>query len=843
MLYKAFISYSHAADGELAPALQAALHRFTKPWYRLRAMRVFRDDTGLGLTPALWPEIERALNESEHFLLLASPQAAQSRWVTQEVDHWLRHRSSNTLHIIWTQGNIKWKQGASDFDWTETDALPSRLEKAFKQEPLYLDFRWARTSTDLSLRNPEFLNAIATVAAPLHGKSKDELTGEDIRQFRKTRQMVRLAVGTLLTTCLFAIVEARLASKRESDARQSLSRSEFEKAEEFISQSHPQEALAYLARAIRDDPNATAPGRRALFLLQQLRWYVPEYPHIPLDAQLRDIWLGVNNHVKLLILRNSYLEIIDEHGTRVGSPLMPPKSAERCDIASSGDTLVFTDRTGSVTYWDISSSHYISEPSEIAESRMRQNALKSRFPDGSDLNSSVEWLECFTPDGNLRISAGGGSSEFTHYGQIDIERTNAFDSATIIDREDPVDDLCLSPAGDVFLTGSRVDLDLWQTDGTHLLSFPPDRTNEYRIRLHISPDGKALYANSWCWRQVGTRAIPHFVPEANADSAQSNVEARPRDTNRKAKIQFEIRESSAEGGDLFVRASDRDAWCQLQFPVQVQDVEEHPDGRRLLVGGRWGTVQLWDGATRAPISQAIHLKNEFVSLSFIGNGSLFVSQANDGAVGAGSYRVWDTDSLMPLSETIFGNDITFGDTEESVLGGFALDHDGFLHLWASGENEDSNKTELAFFVPAEPEAPSWFSDFLEAVGGMRIGDGNALEFVALEKRNSDLLRIRKLPRGGSSDSWISFAQWFLTDGESRTITPWSSENIRQYVDKRLGSHSVRLLMQAAYVCPSDPRIFEELSEVFSHENQEKADELAHHAQDLRHGLYSPTDKP
>jgi hypothetical protein len=29
----AFISHSHAVDGRLAPALQAGLHRFVKPWY------------------------------------------------------------------------------------------------------------------------------------------------------------------------------------------------------------------------------------------------------------------------------------------------------------------------------------------------------------------------------------------------------------------------------------------------------------------------------------------------------------------------------------------------------------------------------------------------------------------------------------------------------------------------------------------------------------------------------------------------------------------------------------------------------------------------------------------
>ena len=31
MRYDAFLSYSHAADGKLAPALQRALHRFAKP--------------------------------------------------------------------------------------------------------------------------------------------------------------------------------------------------------------------------------------------------------------------------------------------------------------------------------------------------------------------------------------------------------------------------------------------------------------------------------------------------------------------------------------------------------------------------------------------------------------------------------------------------------------------------------------------------------------------------------------------------------------------------------------------------------------------------------------------
>jgi hypothetical protein len=124
--YKAFISYSHAADGKLAPALQSALHRFAKPWYRLRAIRVFRDKTTLALTPALWPAIEKALSESEYFILLASPQAAESPWVQQEIDYWLTKRSADRhkLLIILTGGEFAWDRSRGDVDWDRTTALP-----------------------------------------------------------------------------------------------------------------------------------------------------------------------------------------------------------------------------------------------------------------------------------------------------------------------------------------------------------------------------------------------------------------------------------------------------------------------------------------------------------------------------------------------------------------------------------------------------------------------------------------------------------------------------------------------------------------------------------------------
>src|SRR5687767_2280143 len=93
MRYKAFISYSHAADTGLAGVLQSALRRIGKAWYRLPPFRVFRDKVALSANPDLWSSIEQALGQSEYFLLLASPQAAASEWVTRELTWWLEHRT------------------------------------------------------------------------------------------------------------------------------------------------------------------------------------------------------------------------------------------------------------------------------------------------------------------------------------------------------------------------------------------------------------------------------------------------------------------------------------------------------------------------------------------------------------------------------------------------------------------------------------------------------------------------------------------------------------------------------------------------------------------------------
>lgn len=232
--YQAFISYSHAADGKLAPAVQDGLRRFGNPWYRRPSMQIFRDQTGLAVTPDLWGDIKQALEQSEWFILLASPEVAQSPWVDEEIEFWLEHRSADRLLIVLTAGKLSWSHGAADFDWKETNALPRRLEKVFKTEPLWADLSWAKTQADLSLRRPRFFVEIAKLVAGVRQVPLEGIFDEAAAQSQKAVRLLRAGAAVLAVFAVAALGTAVVAvqAKRIADRLVSEQQVELEKATE-----------------------------------------------------------------------------------------------------------------------------------------------------------------------------------------------------------------------------------------------------------------------------------------------------------------------------------------------------------------------------------------------------------------------------------------------------------------------------------------------------------------------------------------------------------------------------------------------------------------------------------
>jgi tetratricopeptide (TPR) repeat protein len=193
--YDAFVSYSHAKDKPIAAALQSVIQRLGKPWYRRRALRIFRDDTSLSATPSLWPSIEQALGNSRFLVLLASPEAAASHWVNKEVSWWLDNKSADTLLIALTDSELSWDNATGDFAAREGMPLPPALSGRFTNEPKWIDLRAYRDGADA--RDARFIEAGADFAAAIHGLPKEDLLSQEVRQQRRALRLAWSAAGTL----------------------------------------------------------------------------------------------------------------------------------------------------------------------------------------------------------------------------------------------------------------------------------------------------------------------------------------------------------------------------------------------------------------------------------------------------------------------------------------------------------------------------------------------------------------------------------------------------------------------------------------------------------------------
>jgi WD40 repeat protein len=217
--HDAFISYNHHLDHPLAKALEDGMERLAKPLLALRAIDVFRDETALAANPDLWARIVDHLSGTAWLIVLACPEWAASPWCGQEVKWWLDNRSTDRMLIAVVSGDVVWDRAHGDFDWTATTALHGSLSGRFASEPLYVDLRWARGVDGLSLRNLQFRDAVLSLSATIRGIAKDSLDGEDVRQLRRTRRLVRAGVTAIVIAAAVAVWQAFVAIAERDTAR------------------------------------------------------------------------------------------------------------------------------------------------------------------------------------------------------------------------------------------------------------------------------------------------------------------------------------------------------------------------------------------------------------------------------------------------------------------------------------------------------------------------------------------------------------------------------------------------------------------------------------------------
>ena len=208
-LYDAFISYDHD-DRPVALGIQRGLHRIGRRVGRLHALHVFLDSKDLSASPDLWGKVTEAMDRSRYLIVVLSPHAAASKWVNKEVAYWLQHRGPDHVLFVVASGRLIWDDAAARFDPARSEAALPLLTQpgVLAAEPLYVD---VSEDAPWDPAAALFRDKVTNLAAPIHGKTKSELAGEDLREQRRFRRLRRAAIVGLVMLLVIALAAAAVA--------------------------------------------------------------------------------------------------------------------------------------------------------------------------------------------------------------------------------------------------------------------------------------------------------------------------------------------------------------------------------------------------------------------------------------------------------------------------------------------------------------------------------------------------------------------------------------------------------------------------------------------------------
>jgi WD40 repeat protein len=644
--YKAFVSYSHESDAQLAMALQSSLSRFAKPWYRLRTMRIFQDKSSLSANPSLWDSIEQALGQAEYFLLLASPASAKSPWVHKEVEWWLQNRSVEQLIVGLTDGVILWNEQAGDFDWKTTTALPSSLKGVFPAEPLYADFRAAKAGGKYADSDPAYRGALLDVAAPLMGRSKDDLDGDDIRLHRKA---VRTAWAAAVFIAVLAIATAAgmyVAHQRQKTAA---SRALASEAASHLDDRSLAMLLSIESRRIAD----TVESRRALLTTIQRLPNVEAFLWGHTDAVTRAVFspdgqtiLSAGWDDRIIVWnavthqpigqavagpRNLVSVAFAPDGSRFGSassgsvivwdtktrkPIGDPLHADGdfTHMAFSPDgkliaasTEAYGGHPSHVFVWDVTSHQPVGEPilgsnftfspgnALLAVARYTDLILydiRSRRDVQRPLTGHTKNISSITFSQDGRMVAAGSEDKTIVVWDVESQRQ----LATLTGHADTVGSLLFHHDGEVLLSGDYGgSIIRWDLEEMKAIDAPVKGFGDSISSIFLTSDGQvkalALEKNRVILLQVNDD--PPLGRRIKApDIGSANVAFSP---------DGRFLASAGEFGDVAiwdVASGEQSGETLSGHDRQVSSLAFAPDGKRLVSGSMDGTVIFWDIATR-----------------------------------------------------------------------------------------------------------------------------------------------------------------------------------------------------------------------------------------------------
>jgi WD40 repeat protein len=370
------------------------------------------------------------------------------------------------------------------------------------------------------------------------------------------------------------------------------------------------------------------------------------------------------------------------------------------------------------------------------------------------------WGVAVSPDGTVAATAGKDRMVRLW----DLAQGKSIGSP--LKHPDEVTSVAFGPDGKTVLTGCKDGAARFWDVATSTQSGPTLKQSGRLNSVAFSPDGKVVLTcgqdrTAWIWDAVTGQSLGTPLP---ADPAEVKVGSFSGDgrTFLTAGMDgvlrlWETPKSSA--GDI------------LRHDNWVSALAFSPDGKMLLTGSTCvpfpfgngsfpsgsGEAQLWDVASRQPISKPLPHRRIVLSVAFTPDGSRFLTGSGTPLGAAGEFQLWDTATRKPV------RDATVLDSTVYVV---SFDPQGHTFVVGSGKGEASLTKKALTLVGAAGMSAAGLESRLDQASGT----GEAAIYEASTGR-----LVRRFPH----PAWVTAAAFtpdgkmLITGGAEGVVRRWN----------------------------------------------------------------------